>query len=331
MHEPAFWWREPGAATRLLASFAAAYGAVAGWRMRQLGRDAGIPVICVGNFIVGGAGKTPTALAIANLLKAAGRRPFVLTRGYGGRARGPRRVDPARDRAHDVGDEALLLARVAPVVVAADRVAGAAMARAEGADVLVMDDGFQNPALNKDVAIVVIDGRRGIGNAAVFPAGPLRAPLGVQIERAHAVLSIGALAGDHVVTEQARRRGLPVFHGRLDPDAGVLATLRGRKALAFAGIGDPEKFFATLSEAGIEIGARAPFPDHHRYGRAEADQLIGRAERQGLVLVTTEKDVVRLAGEPSVEALASRTIALPVTLVVEEQAAFRDLVLKAVG
>ena len=331
MREPAFWWRAGGLAAALLAPVAAAYGAIAAWRLRQSGRRAGIPVLCVGNLTVGGAGKTPTAIAVADLLSEAGMRPFLLSRGYGGSLTGPLRVDPLRHRAREVGDEALLLARAAPVIVSADRAAGADMARAEGADVIVMDDGFQNPALAKDLSLIVIDGRRGIGNGAVCPAGPLRAPLKAQLDRAQALLVVEPDAGAEGVLAQARTRSLPIFHGRLVPDPDGLAALAGRKVLAFAGIGDPEKFFATLTGAGVEVLVRQGFPDHHRYGRAEAVDLIARAEREGLVLVTTEKDLARLAGEDDVAALARQARALPVKLAVDEQAAFRDLILKAAG
>ena len=311
----------------MLAPLAMAYGAFAAWRMEQPGAAAGIPVLCVGNLTVGGAGKTPTALAVAQILIAAGRRPFFLSRGYGGRLTGPVQVDGALHRAADVGDEPLLLARVAPTIVAADRVAGAQAARAAGADVIVMDDGFQNPALAKDLAIVVVDSQRGVGNGNVLPAGPLRAPLAAQLAQAHALLVVGPLAPAPAVVTAAQQSSLPVFHGRLEPDVLALSALRPRKVLAFAGIGHPEKFFATLSDAGVDVRVRQSFPDHHRYRRTEATELIRRAEREGLALVTTEKDLARLAGAQDVAALAAIARALPVTLVVEEQAAFRELVL----
>jgi tetraacyldisaccharide 4'-kinase len=331
MREPAFWWRPAGLAAGLLSPAAAIYGAVAGARMARAGRTVGIPVVCIGNLTIGGAGKTPTAIALAQLLAAAGRRPFLLSRGYGGTLSGPVQVDPAKHRALDVGDEPMLLARVAPTIVSRDRVAGAQAAHAAGADVIVMDDGFQNPNLKKDLSIVVVDGRRGIGNGMVCPAGPLRAPLDRQLKHAHAVLLIGSGPGGEAVAATARARGLPLFHGRLVPDPQMLETLKGRPVLAFAGIGDPEKFFATLVEAGIDIRARLSFPDHHRFHRAEARDLVTRAERDGLVLVTTEKDLARLAGQDDVKALAGVVRALPVSLVIAEQAEFRDFVLARLG
>ena len=330
MREPAFWWREAGLIAGLLSPLAASYAAVAAWRMGRPGRAAGVPVVCIGNLTLGGAGKTPTAIAVAQLLDAAGFRPFVLSRGYGGELSGPVRVELASHRARDVGDEPMLLARVAPTIVARERLAGAAAARAAGAGAIVMDDGFQNPALTKDLSIVVVDGRRGIGNGKVCPAGPLRAPLDSQLRRAHALLLIGSGPAGEAVAAAARAHGLPVFHGRLEPDAQALAALKGRGVLAFAGIGDPEKFFATLSEAGIDVRARVSFPDHHRFRQSEALDLIGRAKREGLVPVTTEKDMVRLAEQDDLKALAAMARPLPVKLAVAEADAFRDFVLAAI-
>jgi tetraacyldisaccharide 4'-kinase len=326
MREPSFWWRTAGLTSGLLSPFAALYGAVAASRMARPGRAAGIPVICVGNLTLGGAGKTPAAIAVARMLDAAGRRPFVLSRGYGGTLAGPVQVDPARHRAAEVGDEPLLLARFAPTVVSRDRVVGADAARAAGAGLIVMDDGFQNPGLHKDRSILVVDGRRGIGNGQVFPAGPLRAPLESQLRRAQALLVVGSGTAGDSVAAAAQAHGLPVFHGRLEPDAQALASLKGRPVLAFAGIGDPDKFFATLRDAGIDVRVALPFADHHRYRRFEARELIERAEREGLLPVTTEKDIARLAGQDDVAALAAITQVLPVTLKVSEDEAFRSWV-----
>ena len=322
MKAPGFWWREPGIAAALLAPFATIYGAVAARRLTQAGARAEIPVICVGNPTVGGAGKTPTAIAIARLLIAAGERPMFLTRGYGGRLAGPVMVEPTHSAAQ-VGDEPLLLARVAPAVVAEERVSGARFAKAHGASVIVMDDGFQNPALTKDLAILVVDAR-GIGNGRVVPAGPLRAPLEPQLARAAALLVVGA--GAPAVDKAARERGVAVFHGALEPDAGAVAALRGRKILAFAGIGDPEKFFATLAQAGIDAPVRRGFADHHRYSAAEARALIRAAEQDKLDLLTTEKDLARLQDDATVATLAERARALPVTMKIDETDAFAGLV-----
>jgi tetraacyldisaccharide 4'-kinase len=321
MRAPSFWWREAGLTAALLAPIATLYGAVAARRMQQAGRRVGIPVVCVGNLTLGGAGKTPTALAVGRMLMEAGERPVFLTRGYGGRLAGPVRVEPGRHDARDVGDEALLLARVAPTIVARDRAAGGDTARQAGASVVVMDDGFQNPALAKDLALVVVDAARLVGNAKVFPAGPLRAPLAVQLARADALLVIGAASSAPSIATAAQQ-DLPVFEGRLVPDAGALAALAGRQVLAFAGIGDPDKFFATLDAAGISAPVRRGFGDHHRYTEAEAAALVREADERQLLLLTTEKDAARLGGESAVRALAERAQVLPVTLRLDEEEAF---------
>jgi tetraacyldisaccharide 4'-kinase len=329
LRAPAFWQRS-GILSTLLAPVGSLYGWAAAARLRQPGKSAGVPVICVGNPTLGGAGKTPTALAIGRLLLAAGERPFFLSRGYGGSARGPVLVEARWHRAAEVGDESLLLARVAPTIVARNRPAGAEVARAQGASVIVMDDGFQNPSLAKNFSVLVIDGRRGIGNGRVFPAGPLRAPLEIQLMRAQAVVVVGEIAAAAPILAKADMLGLPVFHGRLEPDAQALAALAGKDVLAFAGIADPEKFFATLVAAGIRIAARREFADHHRYSAEDAARLIAEAERCGLVPVTTEKDLVRMSGDPGTAALRARALGLPVRLALERETEFQSLVLSAI-
>jgi tetraacyldisaccharide 4'-kinase len=322
MREPAFWWRQAALAAGLLAPLAALYGAVAGARLARRGARAAVPVVCIGNLTVGGAGKTPLALAVAGRLAAEGGTPMLLSRGYRGRLAGPLRVDPARHRARDVGDEPLVLARVAPTFVARDRVAGAQAAVAAGASVIVMDDGFQNPSLHKDFSVLVVDGRRGIGNGRVVPAGPLRAPLMAQLARADALVVVGPSQAGADVAAVARARGVPVFDAGLAPDAAAVAALAGARVLAFAGIGDPQKLFATLTAAGIAVAATRSFPDHHRYTPAQASMLCAQADREALMLVTTEKDLVRMQGDTDVAALAARARALPVTLMLTDPDGF---------
>jgi tetraacyldisaccharide 4'-kinase len=323
MREPAFWWREPGLASRLLSPFAALYGAVAARRMRRSGQRAPAKVICIGNLTVGGAGKTPTAIAVARLLRDAGGNPAFLTRGYGGALAGPVVVTPTHTAA-DVGDEPLLLARVAPTVVARDRVAGAAAAAATGADTIVMDDGFQNPSLAKDLSVLVVDARRGIGNGKVIPAGPLRAPLAAQLARAHALLVVGEAGWSARTVTAAAPAGSLLLTGRLVPDPAAIAALRGARVLAFAGIADPDKFFATLRAAAIEVVATRPFADHHAFGASEANALIAAADQSGLTLVTTEKDMARMTGDPALATLAARAKPLPVTLELDQAGVLRD-------
>ena len=330
MREPGFWWRKAGLASALLSPLAAAYGAVAASRMARAGASAGVPVICIGNFTLGGAGKTPTAIAIARMLRDGGERVFFLTRGYGGSANGPKLVDADADRADVVGDEALLLARVAPTIVARDRVAGASAAKARGAQLILMDDGLQNGSLEKNFRLAVIDGRRGIGNARVFPAGPLRAPLAAQLARVDALLVVGGGAGASDVVAAAAQRGLPVWHGRLAPHhetAGAIA----RPVLAFAGIGDPDKFFATAQEAGLEIAQRRTFPDHHCFTAEEGAELLMAADRDALALLTTEKDHARMTADPALAALAQRAHVLPVTMQIDEMAQLQAALRKALG
>jgi tetraacyldisaccharide 4'-kinase len=324
MREPAFWWREGSLASALLAPVATVYGAIATWRLARPGRRPGIPVVCIGNLTVGGAGKTPTALTVARMLEKAGERPVFLSRGYGGTRAGPLVVDPARHRARDVGDEPLMLARTAPTIVARDRVKGAGIA--DDASVIVMDDGFHNPSLVKDFSLLVVDARRGIGNGRVIPAGPLRAPVDAQLARAHALVMVGRSAPDCAIAEMARARDIPVLRASLRADAAVIAALAGHRVLAFAGIGDPQKFFATLTEAGVALAATRSFADHHRYTGREAAALCEEAERDGLALVTTEKDLARLSGEE--QPLSARARALPVTLVFEDAAGFESLLLE---
>jgi tetraacyldisaccharide 4'-kinase len=328
MREPAFWWRKPGAASAMLAPVATIYGGVAAQRMARPGARVGLPVVCVGNFTLGGAGKTPTAMMLVTMLQQMGARPFCLSRGYGGSLVGPKLVDLHSDSAAHVGDEALLLARAGPTVISRDRVAGARFAKAQGASIIVMDDGLQNASLEKDFTLAVVDGARGIGNARVFPAGPLRAPLAAQLERCDALLVIGEGGAARDVIAQAR--SMPTFHGQLVPDAAAVAALQSRKVLAFAGIGNPEKFFATLAQAGVAVTHRQAFADHHRYSAEDAGELIMRAEDEGLSLVTTEKDRARMTGDPALAALAEKAHVLPVTLVIDEIDVLRALVLTRV-
>jgi tetraacyldisaccharide 4'-kinase len=328
---PAFWWRKPGLGATALAPLAAIYGRIAGKRLAGVGRRIGVPVVCIGNLTLGGSGKTPTALAVARILIADGERPWFLSRGYGGRQRGPLVVDPNKHRAEDVGDEPLLLARVAPTVVGRDRPAGALLARELGANSIVMDDGFQNPSLDKQLSIITLDGRHGIGNARVFPSGPLRAPLDPQLARAQVLIVVGDIAQAASVMAIAKARGLEVFRAQLKPDPEAVELLAQAPVLAFAGIGHPDKFFTTLREAGIRLGLTRGFADHHRYTPAQANRLVAEAERHGWNLVTTEKDWVRLRGDPRLGSLAQRARALPVRLVLDREQDFEAVLRSALS
>jgi tetraacyldisaccharide 4'-kinase len=327
MREPAFWHRPPSWISLLLTPLGALYGLVAGQRMQRQGFDAGIPVLCVGNYHVGGAGKTPAVLALTKLLRDLGETPVVLSRGYGGRLRGPVKVDPERHAAVDVGDEPLMLARTVPVVVARDRVAGAALARAQNASVIVMDDGFQNPAIAKDASLIVIDGDRGLGNACVFPAGPLRAPLRLQLARTDALIVVGDGSAAGPVAAAIAARGRPVLSAHLEAHDESVAALRGKRALAFAGIGDPGRFFRTLRHFGIEVVVERAFPDHHPFSENEIAALIAEAKRDALTLVTTEKDLVRLRrGGEGLPGWALEIVPFAVTLEFDDAALLRKFV-----
>ncbi len=311
LRAPEFWAR-PGLAGQLLEPLGRAHAAAAAAR-RALTRPwrAGVPVLCVGNLVAGGAGKTPVALDLARRLAARGAHPHLLSRGYGGSEAGPLAVDPARHDAQQVGDEALLLARAAPAWIAADRVAGARAAIAAGARVIVMDDGFQNPGLAKDLSLLVIDGSYGFGNGRVIPAGPLREPIAAALARADAVVAMGADEAGIA----ARLGGKRVLAARLVP----VAALAG-PVVAFAGIGRPEKFFRTLAESGATLVAQHGFPDHHRYGAAELTRLGDEAERAGARLITTAKDWVRLP-----QAWRARVQVLEIEVAWQDEAALDTL------
>ncbi|WP_375157284.1 tetraacyldisaccharide 4'-kinase [Bradyrhizobium sp. RDT46] len=323
MREPAFWYRPRSVVSNALWPLGALYGAIAEWRMLRQGADAGIPVICVGNYHVGGAGKTPTVLALTKLLRALGETPVVLSRGYGGRLKGPVMVDRARHTAVDVGDEPLMMARDVPVAVARDRLDGVALAKSQGATMIVMDDGFQNPRLLKDASLIVIDSERGLGNGQVFPAGPLRAPLQAQLARTDALVLIGDGRAANDVAAELAKRDKPELRARLKPDAASLARLLGRKVFAFAGIGDPERFFRTLRACGIEVARTRAFADHHMFSGEEIAALAAEALREQLTLVTTEKDLARLRGS---EGVPDDIVAFAVHLEFDEPAKLERLI-----
>lgn len=317
MRAPEF-WRHDGATARALAPLAALWrwGAARRLERAESYRPA-VPVICVGNVVAGGAGKTPVAIALARRLAEAGRTPHLLTRGHGGTEIGPRQVDPVRHDAARVGDEALLLAEAAPTWVARDRREGAVAAVATGADLLIMDDGFQSGALTLDLALLVADGGYGFGNGRAIPAGPCREAPTTALARADALVIVGPdRAG---LGALAARHDLPVLGARLVPAPGA-PDLAGRRLVAFAGIGLPEKFFATLTGLGAELVLTRAFPDHHPFRRAEIEDLLAEAEARGAVAITTAKDRVRLPAD-----LRDRVAMLPVELAWDDPAALSPL------
>lgn len=310
MRAPAFWWEPtPGVFSHLLAPLGAMYGAVAARRMARPGVSVGVPVICIGNFVAGGAGKTPMAIALAKEFIKAGQAPFFLSRGYGAATdiTAPVLVDLAEHDSRAVGDEPLLLARAAPTIVCADRVAGARFAAAHGASVIIMDDGLQNPSLAKNFRIAVVDGAVGVGNGRCIPAGPLRAPLIDQLQLVDCVVLIGAGDAGALIENHAKASGVAVVRARLAPDAEAAAQLAGKRVFAFAGIGRPEKFFDTLSAIGADIAGVRAFADHHAYSPAELTRLQAQADDANAMLITTEKDQARIGP-------AFATAVLPVSL-----------------
>lgn len=283
MKAPAF-WTEDGALAHLLAPLGVLYTLGGRWHRRAATPwQAPAPVVCIGNLTVGGTGKTPTAIAVARRLLVLGRRPVIVSRGYRGRLPGPVRVDPRRHTAGDVGDEPLLLADAAPTLVAKDRLEGVRAALDLG-DAVVLDDGFQDPRLAYDLALVVVDGGAGFGNGRVLPAGPLREPIADGLARADAVIVVGD--GEVAIDR-------PVLRARLVPREDALR-FRGRRVLAFAGIGRPQKFFTTLSEIGAEVVSTRGFADHHAYDEDEVARVVEDAARLQAEPVTTRKDWVRL-------------------------------------
>lgn len=275
-----------------------------------------IPVLCVGNLTVGGAGKTPVAITLARQARRSRLKPGFLSRGYGGGISTPRLVDPNKDTVWQGGDEPLLLARHAPTATAANRYDGARLLMGEGCDFAIMDDGFQSARLHYDYGLIVVDTERGIGNGHVIPGGPMRAPLIAQIRRANALLRLGTGNGADDVVRSASRAAKPVYFATTR----VLRKRQyaGKRVLAFAGIGNPQKFFDTLADIGAEIVATHPFPDHYRFSDEDLELLMMRADEDNLELVTTAKDAVRLTnGTQTARKLLKRLHVLEIETVFE--------------
>jgi len=318
MKPPSF-WRNDGALATLLSPLGCLYALGGAARLKYgAAFDAGVPTICVGNLTLGGAGKTPVVRELASILAASGKRVAILSRGHGGSAQGPLRVDPATHDAATVGDEPLLLATAAPVYVAKDRAAGARAALVDGADCLLLDDGFQSPALKKTFSIVVVDGGAGLGNGRVFPAGPLREPPSWGLARANAIVMIGADATGFIARHAGGRK---LLHAALEP---VSRELAGAKVFAFAGIGRPEKFFTSLRDLGCTLAQTREFADHHPYARDEIEAVLRDAAQAGAKPVTTEKDLVRIPPD-----LRPAIATLNVRLVPADSAGFAVLVREA--
>ncbi len=317
MRPPRFWLnppQRPGLRARLLAPLGALYAMATRRRLARPGWQAEVPVICVGNLSVGGTGKTPVVIALAQMLGAQGHNVHVVSRGYGGALAGPVQVDERRHTAAQVGDEPLLIAAFAPVWVAHDRAAGVRAAQDAGADIVLMDDGLQNPSVIKTRAIVVVDAETGFGNGFCLPAGPLREPVTEGLQRADLVLAIG--------TDNARQRFAAQWASALKDTPVLGASLipletgmqwQGLRALAFAGIGRPQKFFDTLESLGVVLTRTKALDDHQPLGAALLTRLENEAHALGAQLVTTEKDAVRLP-----RAMRAKVLTLPVRLSLED-------------
>lgn len=296
------------------------YWVVARWRAsRIIPKRLSVPVICVGNNGVGGAGKTPTAIALCYMLREAGYTPHVISRGYKGKYEGTVRVDPSVHIAVEVGDEPLLIARHAPCWVSKRRLHAANAAIADGADVIIMDDGLQNPSLHKDLSILVVDSSYGFGNRLMLPAGPCREPVATSIRKADMVLIIGTASHPSIATSIPSDK--PTFRATLQAAANI--DLKGKRVHAFAGIGHPEKFYATLETLGAKIVLTTWFDDHHPYQQRDIDRLRRETAEQDALLVTTEKDWVRLP-----EDFREQVTTVPVTLAVTQQNEWQSLVLQ---
>ena len=292
MKTPAFWYVKKSFLSRLLRPIGKIYGWTVARRFKRTKPyQPNIPVICVGNLSVGGTGKTPVCLALGKILQEKGIRFFFLNHGYKAQQKGVI-VDTHQMTAVDVGDEALLMAENAPTVVDKNRARGAQIALRHQAEAIIMDDGFQNPGLIKTLSFVVVDGKTGFGNGEMIPAGPLREPVGKGLLRADAVIVVGEDKTDVCQDIQRIDAELPIFMGHFEPDTRTILSLTGKDVVAFAGIGQPNKFFDMLSEKGINIVKKVSFPDHYSYTRFDVEQLMNDAG--GLPLVTTTKDFVKV-------------------------------------
>ncbi len=290
--------------------------------------SAKIPVLCVGNLVAGGAGKTPTAIALANVATNLGLKPGFLSRGYGGHVNAPTVVNEHHN-ARDVGDEPLLLARCCMTVVSPDRVKGARLLEDQGVDIIIMDDGFQNPALHKDYNLVVIDSERGIGNGFAMPGGPLRANLEAQLAHASAILVIGADSAADSAIRAAARRAKPLFEAKLVPVEPC--QWESRRFLAFAGIANPQKFFTSLRKASAMVSQERRFGDHHQLSSEEVEEILQTAQRDDLEIITTSKDAVRLGGQGNRhKELAQRASVFEIELQFDNERIIKSVIKEAV-
>jgi tetraacyldisaccharide 4'-kinase len=322
---PPFWWEKPDWRARALYPLSRIYSFVATRRMINARREKlDVPVLCVGNFTVGGTGKTPVAIALAKQAKKMHLTPGFLSRGYGGSIHDSHVVDRKRDSARQVGDEPLLLSDHAITATSPYRVAGAKLLMQRGCDFLIMDDGFQSAQIHMDYALVVVDGRYGIGNGHVLPGGPLRARLIDQVRFATGIVRMGEDKAGEAVVRQAARAGRPIFEAWTR--ARGADKFVNRRFLGFAGIGHPDKFFDTVAKVGGTIVMSRSFPDHHFYSNDELRELVHTAEAAELELITTAKDFARLRNGIAPQELLEKVNVLEIDAVFENALATRRII-----
>lgn len=329
MRAPTFWWRgKPTLTAILLWPVGWAYGEVTARRMSRKGvASKSQKVICIGNFTAGGAGKTPVAIAVAKALQHNSRSVCFLSRGYGGNALTPMLVDPLKHSAALVGDEPLLLGRIAPTIIAKNRADGLELCAATVADIIIMDDGLQNSSLQKNITIAVVDAQTGTGNGLCVPAGPLRAPLDIQLKYVDIVVFLGDNE-QSALKSKLEKLFIPYFLAQLEAPSHTLSSLRGKALLAYCGIGRPDKFFNTVEKIGGHVAKKRSFPDHHNFTENDAKALLEDAQKNHLTLITTEKDFARLPKDESYAGiLAARSRVLPVEAVFNQPQEFISLLL----
>ena len=326
---PPFWWEKPDWRAYALYPLSKAYGSVAKRRMINARREKlDVPVICVGNFTVGGTGKTPVSIALARQALKMKMTPGFLSRGYGGSIHEPHVVDRKEDSARQVGDEPLLLSEHAVTAITPHRAQGARLLMERGCNLIIMDDGFQSAQIHMDYALIVVDGRYGIGNGHVLPAGPLRAPLIEQIRFVTGIVRMGEDKAGEAVVRQAARAGRPIFEAWLKARGGD--SFAGRRFLAFAGIGHPDKFFDTVREMGGDVVVARPFPDHHFYSNDELQGMIDVAQADSLEMITTAKDLARLRNGLASAEIVGKITVLEIDAVFENANTSRRIIEEAV-
>lgn len=324
MKAPLFWKNKGSLYEKFLSPLAALYYLIASQREKfTLKTIIPIPVICVGNIVMGGTGKTPLTKMIATTLKEQGFNVHILSRGYGGNLKGPLLVDTSSHTAQEVGDEPLLLAQTIPTWIAKNKAEGAKAAAKAGAEILILDDGLQNPMLHKDFSILVVNGEYGLGNERIFPAGPLREPVESALKKVNMIMVMGK---DRHALEKRWLGSGPIFHGDLHPSENDVQALKNSPIYAFAGIGHPEKFFAMLRHYGLHVIAEKAFPDHYFFKSRDLNELRAQAHHLKAQLVTTEKDFLRLPHD-----IRSEVKIIRADVMIEEENLFSNLISKAIN